>query len=158
MAHSAPGFVLLSHVALQASSSPNLANHWVFDTGASLSMTGDVSWFSTPPKPLTRPINVTVADGSTLVVAGSADVCLLNHEGAVVQVRDVYYVPNLQRHGTPGDCTTFLRTINRHVAARFPAGSPAAAPWVALHFTDAAGLGLSRPPQPIHQIAITFLS
>ncbi|ODN95921.1 hypothetical protein L198_04540 [Cryptococcus wingfieldii CBS 7118] len=53
-------------------------------------------WFTTPPKPLLRPVCITVADGSTLVVAGSADVCLLNHEGVVVQVRDVYYVPDLR--------------------------------------------------------------
>ncbi|TYJ52359.1 hypothetical protein B9479_007053 [Cryptococcus floricola] len=59
-------------------------------------------------------------------LAGVRLVCaFLKHVFPGATLPPVPFSPDV---GTPGDCTTFLRTINRHVAARFPAGSPAAAP------------------------------
>ena len=88
----------VAHALLSGSELSALATthtrDWILDSGASVHMTGHKDWLE-DMKPLSTPVQVTVASGATLPATEEGSTRLLNHKGEVVRITGIVHVPNL---------------------------------------------------------------
>lgn len=85
--------LLLAGIELNALASVH-ADVWVLDSGASVHMTGNKAWLH-DLRALHCPVDVTVADGSTLQATHTGTATFTNDRHELVKLTDVIYVPAL---------------------------------------------------------------
>ena len=97
--------------ALVAGSTGNSRSEWLFDTAASLHMTGS-RWNMKDFEYFKEPHPIALGDDRRILAAGKGTVELQGVNGAVVAVSDVFYVPDLKYNlFSPG----WARQTNRDV-------------------------------------------
>ena len=87
----------ISHLLLTLEEVTSVAvhsSHWILDSGASESMTGDRAWFESI-QPMGSTVRIATAGGTSLASDSAGPVHLSNHKGERVVLGRVLYVPGL---------------------------------------------------------------